>query len=103
ELLANSPATAIYKGLALATIATDAYLYAADFHNSAINVFKGNAASPNLAGNFVDPTLPAGYAPFNVQMLNGRVYVAYAQQDPAAHDEVTGPGRGYVSEFTLQG
>jgi uncharacterized protein (TIGR03118 family) len=92
-----------YKGLASAQIAGNTYLYAADFHNGEIDVVKGNAGAPNLTGNFVDPTLPAGYAPFNVQRIDDKIYVTYALQNAAKDEEVAGLGRGYVSVFDLQG
>jgi uncharacterized protein (TIGR03118 family) len=81
---------------------TSTYLYAADFHNNAISVFP-SAAAPALTGHFVDPTLPAGYAPFNIQNLGGKLYVTYAKQDADAEDEVAGAGLGYVDVFDLQG
>jgi uncharacterized protein (TIGR03118 family) len=78
------------------------YLYAADFQGAQIDVMKGNAAAPALAGSFTDPTLPAGYAPFNIANLNGELYVTYAQVGPDG-DDVAGPGRGFVDAFDLQG
>ncbi len=92
----------MYKGIALATIGSNTYLYSADFHNNGIDVIP-SAGAPALAGNFTDPTLPAGYAPFNIQDIGGQLYVTYAQQDAAAHDDVPGPGFGYVSIFDLNG
>ena len=35
----------------------------------------------HLPGSFNDPRLPHGYAPFNIQNIDGRLYVAYAKQD----------------------
>ena len=96
----NNPA--VYKGLAISTVGTSTYLYAADFHNNTISVFP-SAAAPALTGSFVDPTLPAGYAPFNIQNLGGKLYVTYAKQDSAGHDEIAGAGFGYVDVFDLQG
>ncbi|HEV3024852.1 MAG TPA: TIGR03118 family protein, partial [Pirellulales bacterium] len=56
-------------------------LYAADFQNGKIEVFGGTfAAVPIFAGAFTDPNLPAGFAPFNIQDLGGKVFVTYAQQ-----------------------
>ena len=78
-LFDNSTVDAVYKGLAISTIGSDRYLYAADFHNNRIDVFP-NTGAPALAGNFTDPNLSAGYAPFNVQNVNGQLYVAYAKQ-----------------------
>jgi len=93
---------AIYKGLAISTQGTNTYLYAADFHNNHITVFPSTSA-PALTGNFIDPSLPMGYAPFNVQNLGGQLYVTYAKQDAAAEDEIAGAGLGYVSVFDLNG
>jgi len=103
ETLALASSANIYKGSAFATIAGNSYLYGANFHAGSIDVFKGSAAAPSLAGSFVDPTLPSGYAPFNVQRLGDSLYVAYAKQDAAKVEEVTGVGFGFVDRFDLQG
>ena len=102
ETLSSSP-TSIYKGAAYANDGTNSYLYAADFHAGTVNVLKGNVAAPSLSGNFTDPGLPSGYAPFNVQNLNDSLFVAYAKQAPSGPDEVAGSGLGYVDQFDLQG
>lgn len=98
----QSPSDAYYKGATLATIGADTYLYAANFHSGAIDVLKGTPGAPNLAGNFTDPGLPAGFAPFNIQLLGGKLYVAYAKQG-SGKDEQAGPGLGFVSAFDTQG
>ncbi len=97
---------AVYKGL---TIATDAngrtLLYASNFRAGTVDVFDANfkpvTSLPKVA--FTDSDLPKGYAPFNVQVLNGKVYVTYAKQDAAKHDDVAGPHRGFVDVFNLDG
>src|ERR1017187_1827989 len=101
-LFDNSGANSVYKGLAIATVNGNTYLYATDFHNNQINVFPSSGA-PALSGNFTDPTLLAGYAPFDVQVLNGKLYVTYALQKPGAHDDQAGPGNGFLSVFDLNG
>jgi len=93
---------AVYKGLALSTNAQGSYLLAADFHNRRIDAFASSGA-PSLAGNFVDPNLPAGYAPFNIQNIGGQLYVAYAKQDAEGRDDVPGAGNGFVSVFDANG
>ena len=104
EALKLSSAADVYKGAAFATMLSGAsYLYAANFRNGTIDVLKGANGEPDLAGKFTDPGLPNGYAPFNVQTLGGTIYVAYALQDAAKHDELSGAGRGFVSSFDLQG
>ena len=94
---------AIYKGLAIATKGKDALLYAADFHGAKIDVFDHAFAPTTVPGGFVDPNLPAGFAPFNVQELAGRIVVAYAKQDADAEDEVAGDGLGYVDVYDTSG
>ncbi len=99
-------AGAIYKGLAIANAGKHkgTLLYAADFHGAKIDVFDSAFAAVTLpAGAFTDSALPAGYAPFNIQELGGRLYVAYAQQDADAEDEVAGPGLGFVDVYDTRG
>ena len=103
ETLVPGSAANVYKGLTDATIGGTEYAYLANFRSGAIDVLKGNAAAPPLTGTFTDPNLPAGYAPFDVQNLNGVIYVTYAVQDAAKHDDVAGPGNGIVDAFDLQG
>ena len=103
ETLVPASASNVYKGSAFATVSGSSYLYAANFHAGTIDVLKGTAATPALSGNFTDPNLPAGYAPFNIQNLGGTLYVTYARQDAAGHDEVSGAGLGYVDAFSPQG
>lgn len=100
---AGLPPTNVYKGAAFGTIGANSYLYAANFRTGSIDVFKGSAAAPPLSGNFTDPSLPVGYAPFNVQNLGGILYVSYALQDANKQDEIAGAGRGYVNSFDLNG
>jgi uncharacterized protein (TIGR03118 family) len=94
---------AIYKGLAIAQLSAGPVLYAADFHNARIDVFDGAWNHVTLAGSFVDPELPDGYAPFGIQTIAGRVFVSYAKQDADAEDEVAGQGRGFVDAYDLEG
>jgi uncharacterized protein (TIGR03118 family) len=94
---------AIYTGMALAHNGSGNFLYLADFHNGEVDVLDGSFQLVSLAGGFRDPGLPAGYAPFNVAAIAGKLYVAYAKQDADALEEVTGPHRGFVDVFDLNG
>ena len=95
---------AVYKGLAIAASGGSNYLYAADFYNAKVDVFDHSFTRIASAGGFTDPTLPAGYAPFGIQNIQGNIVVTYAQQSlPAKHDEVDGAGLGYVDVFTAGG
>ena len=102
---------AVYKGLALANNGTANFLYATDFHNNKIDMFDGTYTRQTLgAAQFVDPNLPAGYAPFGIQAIkNGagstwQLYVAYAmQQAPDNHDNANGAGLGVVDIYDPTG
>jgi len=98
------PAHAVFKGLALATTPkAGPELFAADVANAKVDVFNANFHLVNTPAEFRDPKIPAGYAPFNVQLLNGRVYVTYAKQNKAKTDVLPGPGWGFVDVYTVNG
>ena len=100
----NSGSHAVYTGLATGTTGTTTYLYAANLSAGTVDVFDATFAPVNLgASALVDPTLPAGFAPFNVQVLGGKLYVTYAQHTAPNLRETTGAGLGYVSVFNLDG
>jgi uncharacterized protein (TIGR03118 family) len=101
----NSGTGAVYKGLTLATDADgQTLLYAANFSSGQIDVFDTSFNPATLpADAFTDPNLPEGYAPFNVEQLGGKIYVTYALQDAAKHDDVAGAHRGFVDVFNLDG
>ncbi len=103
EVLQVASSGDVYKGATTAAINSNYYLYAANFHSGSIDVLKGNSGAPDLTGNFIDPTLPVGYAPFNIQNINGELYVTYAKQDASKIDDLAGAGNGIVSVFDLQG
>jgi len=76
-------------------------LYAADFHNARIDSF--DASFKPLSLGFSDPKIPKGWAPFNIQALNGNLFVTYAQQDKSGKVNMAGGGLGYVDEFSPDG
>src|SRR6266849_1220112 len=101
----DNGANAVYKGLALAQ-ASDGhtYLYATNFRSGRVEVYDHNFQPVALPGGlFTDPAIPAGYAPFNIQELAGQLYVTYAKQDAALHDDVAGQGHDFVDVFTTDG
>ena len=99
----GSAGGSVYKGLAIAAYAGANYLYAADFHNKRVDVFNASFAKVALPGGFVDPALPAGYAPFGIQAIGDRIYVAYAQREANGDDDVKGAGLGLVAVFDTGG
>ncbi len=99
----NSGSGAVYKALALGSTAGGNLIYAANFNSGNIDVFNANYGPTSVSGSFTDPNLPAGYAPFDIQNIDGKLYVTYAVQDAAKHDDVAGPGNGLVDVFDLNG
>ena len=98
----DSDEGAVYKGLAVLDDGACVMLLATDFHNGKVTEYGAGYAEVDNPG-FVDPSLPAGYAPFNVAVLDHEVYVTYALQDADAHDDVAGPGNGFVDVFAPNG
>jgi len=94
---------AIYKGIALANNGAGNFLYLADFHNGKIDVLDRQYQLTHLAGDFTDPHMKPGFAPFNVAAIGGKLYMTYAKQDADAEDDVQGQGLGFVSVFDLNG
>jgi uncharacterized protein (TIGR03118 family) len=91
-----------YTGLAIDNATQQ--IYAANIKNGgSIDVFNSSFAPVNLGPSaFVVPNLPAGLVPFNVQELNGLIYVTYA---PASHAGQTtaAAGTGAVAVFSTNG
>ena len=104
EIVADRSGTnAIYKGLTLGNNGVGNFLYVADFHNAAVDVFDNTFTPAMLGGSFSDPTLPAGFAPFGIQRIGDAIYVTYALQDADAEDDVPGPGNGFINKFDAEG
>jgi uncharacterized protein (TIGR03118 family) len=98
----NSASSAVYYGLAIGTDAAGApLLYAPNFTSGKIEVYDAKFAPATVAGGFSDPSLPAGYAPFNIWPLGGKLYVAYAKQ--GSFTSVAGAGMGQVAVFDFDG
>jgi uncharacterized protein (TIGR03118 family) len=95
---------AVYKGITLVHTSAGPRLLAADFSAHRIDVFDGAFKPVKSTGAFTDDKLPsAAYAPFNVQVIGGKVYVAYAPKEAGGDDEVAGPGNGVVDVYTVDG
>lgn len=94
---------AVYKGLAIAQIdASHARLFATNFRAGTVDVFD-ESFTPVPDAGFVDPSLPAGYAPFGIQAFDDVVIVTYALQDEDKEDDVAGQGHGLVDAFDTSG
>ncbi len=117
---------AVYKGAAIGEYKGSFYLYVANFRSGHIEVYDTNFNQVTLfnddddqhghfddhfdnrfgdrfADRFEDEEIPRGFAPFNVQNIGGSLFVTYAKQDKSRHDNLAGPGLGFVDIYTSGG
>jgi uncharacterized protein (TIGR03118 family) len=88
-----------YKGAAISA----GRLYAANFKAGRVDMFDSNYKIAACAGGFIDNSIPAGFAPFNVWEYEGYLFVSYAKQGPDAKDDAKGPGNGFINVFDGEG
>lgn len=91
---------AVFKGLTQGVAADSDRLFAADFAHNRVDIFDGQFRQ---VGSFTDSTVPSGFAPFNVQSLNGSLYVSFAKRQTNGTDDVAGVGNGFIDVFDSTG
>jgi len=89
-----------YKGLALVSTPGGKFIYATSFRFGQVDVFDSHF---NLVNSFTDPTVPAGFAPFGIHNIGGKLYVTFAKQGPGKNDDQARPGNGFVDVFSPNG
>ncbi|WP_020655480.1 TIGR03118 family protein [Massilia niastensis] len=95
---------AVYKGLAIGASSGANFIYATDFRRGGVDVYDATFQRVTLpGGGFVDPGLPANYAPYGIQAVGERVYVSYAQRAANGTDVVAGAGLGLINVFSTGG
>jgi uncharacterized protein (TIGR03118 family) len=95
----DASATSVFLGITLARDGADSFLYVANFRQGKINVY--DTAWNEVSKPFMDPNLPAGYAPFNIENIGNKLYVMYAKVGQG--EEESGPGLGYVDIYNPDG
>ena len=98
-----TPKGAIFKGLAIASTKAGPELFATDVANGKVDIFNGKFAPVSATSEFSDPHLPAGYVPFGIQALGGKIYVSYGKQNAQKTDVVPGAGLGVVDVYSVNG
>jgi uncharacterized protein (TIGR03118 family) len=91
-LIGASSAGSVYTGLAITSHASGNLLFAADTANNRVDVYNGTFS---LVNSFTDASIPAGFAPFGIQDIGGKVYVSFAS--------TSGGTGGYIDIFTESG
>ncbi len=115
---------AVYKGITTGDVDGVRYLYVTNFHSGQVEVYDTNFERVTFShdhdhhgrfdddkddhaiftdDSFDDDQIPYGFAPFNIQNIGGSLFVTYAKQDRARHDDVAGDGNGYVDIYTTTG
>ena len=100
---ASATPGAIYLGLAIGSTGGHNYLYAANFVDARVDVFDATFGLVHLTGDFIDPSLPVGYAPFGIQQIGGEIFVTYAKQNADGDEELHGEGLGFVDVYGTDG
>ncbi|HEY2529422.1 MAG TPA: TIGR03118 family protein [Xanthobacteraceae bacterium] len=99
----NAANGAVYKGLAFGTNQHGNFLFATNFAAGTVEVYDKTFAPATLDGNFSDPNIPAGFAPFGIANIDNNLYVTYAKQNAQKNDVVAGAGQGFVDVFSTDG
>jgi uncharacterized protein (TIGR03118 family) len=102
---------AVYKGATIAQMKAGGpfFLYVANIRAGRIEVYDTSFKPVTLGGRdddeeaFRDEEIPEGFAPFNVQEINGNLYVTFAKQNASKHDDFDFPGFGFVDKFSPKG
>lgn len=99
-----SVAGAAYLGMDMASTASGDFLYAANTKQARIDVFDDSFNLISLGPNaFKDPVLPTGLVPFNVEEIDGELYVAYAPAGLPPTRQFAPEGAGAVAVFDTSG
>jgi uncharacterized protein (TIGR03118 family) len=99
----NSASAAVYKALVFGTNPNGVFLFATNFRAGTVEVFDHSYQPVTTPGGFKDPSIPSGFAPFGMQNIGGDLFVTYAKQNAAKHDDVAGRGNGFVNVFDTDG
>ena len=86
-----------YTGVTIGSNTSGNLLFVADFANGKIDVYDKSFNETSVSGNFTDATVPANFHPYNIQNLNGSLYVTYAEHTHVGNDF------GFVRKFDMNG
>jgi len=92
---------AVFTGLAIDSVGSINYLYAADVtgHVDVFDTNFNNVTNTLFKGKFTDPNGLPGFNPFNIVNINNNLYVTYAKVNMQGMGE---PG-GFVDEYDSSG
>jgi len=109
---------AVYKGATSGEIDGQKFLYVTNFRSGRVEIYDTTFKRVHLGDDAFDADGDCdrdghhdcdrdrdrdGFAPFNIQNIGGSIFVTYAKQDALKHDDVAGPGLGFVEIYTPRG
>lgn len=92
---------AVYTGMAIATDGGAQFIYATNALKGTVDVWD-RTFNLVTTKSFVDPYLPSGYVPYNIQAVGDKLYVTYTKVAPDGRAERK-VGNGVVNIFTTGG
>jgi uncharacterized protein (TIGR03118 family) len=92
----------VYKGATLGMANGHNFLFVTNFHQGQIDVYDESFQLVKMS-SFVDANIPKGFAPFGIRNFGGQIFVSYAMQNNQKHDDVAGPGNGFINVFDTSG
>jgi uncharacterized protein (TIGR03118 family) len=100
-LIDNSKSGAVYTGCT-SNFQGNMY-YAANFASGRIDIWDSNLNPVQSPAAFIDPNIPPGFAPFNIQNYATYFLITYARRDTSSNTDVPGRGNGYIARFDVNG
>ena len=78
----------------------ETFLYVANFSDGTVDVFDGYSRQ---VSSFTDPSLPRSYAPFDLQLIDGSLFITFIDRDVFRRHRFADPEHGVVAEFNPDG
>ncbi len=103
NMIDTSAAGSAYTGMAITDFPSGNRLYLCDFGLETWAVYDEQFRRIPVAGDFRDPNVWPVFSQYNMQLLDGKIFVAWARLGDETGEEDAYPGYGYISEFDLEG
>ncbi len=106
QAIDNSKSGAVYKAIAIVPTGSTNELMVTNFRSGFVEIYDANFKPVSQfrdTGAKGVKAIPANYAPYNVAVLNGNIYVTYARQDHKKHDSKSAPHAGFVDQVAADG
>jgi uncharacterized protein (TIGR03118 family) len=103
NMIDDSALGSMYTGLAVTTHEKNNRLYVCNLGLERLDIFDHEFKPIIVSGDFLDPNVPTAYSHYNIQYIDGVLFVAWARVGDDPGEEDAYPGYGYLSEFDTEG